>query len=387
MTKMRKPYPILYLHHTGNFSGAENSLLHLAINLDHSKFKPIFLCPGRGEFPARLKKNTIKIISQEFGRLREINKVLKSILTIKSVAIKNRIKLLHSNGPQTNIPSGIVGRMLKIPVIWHARNLLKPDMIDIDKLFRVLPNKIICNSEAIRSRFSNNVSNDGKCTKSTTIINSVNLKDYYPGETKDIIRHELGIPSNAIVLGMTSRLASDKGHDIFLEALSEIIKNNSQVWGLVGGDNVFPEDDWVPDYLKRKAKNLGIADKVIFTGFRRDIIQIYDAMDIFILGSDAEPCGRVLFEAMAMAKPVIATESGGTPEIVVDGITGFLYKPGDVVDLTKKIHKLLDSDKLNISMGLAGRKRVEEKYNIETYIERTQEEYLNLLEGNCADRN
>ena len=378
--KIKSLYNILFVHHAKNFSGAENSLLHLASHLDKKNFYPIFLCPGKGEFPRRLLEKKIAIIPHEFGKNREVFKSIKSLYKICKVIRSNQIRLIHSNGPQTNIPSGIAGRWSGVPVIWHARNLIKNEVIDLDKFAGFLPQRILCNSEAIRARFKNH--RTGKIAQ--TIMNGVDVKDYDTTIISSAIKKDLGIPPIAKVVGMSSRLGKDKGHLTILKAMRNLKSKYPNLWMLIVGGNVFEEDASVPDFLKTKAHELGIEDKIIFTGFRTDVCRLYAAMDIFVLGTNAEPCGRVLFEAMAMKKPVVATNNGGTPEIVVDGETGFLYNYGDWKELAAKIHSLLSSENQMKKMGNAGRKRVEENFTIEINVKKTQSVYIDVFkEKNC----
>lgn len=371
-----KPKRILYLHHTSKFSGAENSLIHLANHLDKKKYSALFICPAEGEFPKRLSEYHIPIIGHNFGKNREIVSIFNSILKIFRTVSQYKIALLHSNGPQTNIPAGIAGRLMGIPVIWHARNLLKNGMRDLDKLTGFLPNRIICNSEAIRARFRN--CKYEKIAK--TIMNGVDLKNFDPTIQTYDIRTEFGIPSKAKVIGMTSRLGKDKGQHTLLEAIARLKSTYPDLWILIIGGNVFQEDADVPNFLKRKAADLGISDRTVFTGFRSDVYRLYAAMDIFVLATDAEPCGRVIFEAMAMKKPVIGTNNGGTPEIVVDGETGLLFGYSNAEELSSKIDYLLANPKLSKKMGYAGRKRIEDNFTIDKNVKKIQKEYFTLLE-------
>lgn len=375
-----KPYHILYLHHTGRFAGAENSLLHLATHLAKSFFTPIFICPGDGEFPRRLRERGIAVIPHEFGANRQLILLLKSLYFLLTVIRREGIALLHANGPQTNIPAGIAGRMMGVPVVWHARNCLREGMVDIDRLTGFLPQRIICNSEAIRSRFLGGITEK----KSLTIINSVDLADFDPHQSGLSIRKELGIPDEAIVIGMTSRLSREKGQHTLLEACALLKDHFQDIFILLIGDPIFNEDKDVPTSLQNMADRLGISKRLLFTGFRRDVYRLYAAMDIFVLATDAEPCGRVLFEAMAMGKPVIGTDNGGTPEIVAKGETGLLFPYGDARALADKIGWLLERPDEMIRMGQAGRRRIEAHFTIEQYMEKTQKVYLDLLEGNDA---
>ena len=126
----------------------------------------------------------------------------------------------------------------------------------------------------------------------------------------------------------------------------------------------------------------GIDKNTIFTGFRRDIPPLLASMDVVVLPSEIDACSRVLFESMAMRKPLVATNAGGTPEIVQDGITGLLVKPGDSSEMAKCIKKLLDDKYLAEQYGNAGRKRVEEMFTIERNIRETENVYLELLNEN-----
>ena len=372
----------MYLHHTGRFAGAENSLLHLATHLDRSRFSPLFMCPSVGEFPERLVERGIPVIHHEFGANSQILYLMKTLAELRKVIREQNIALLHANGPQTNVPAGIIGRFLALPVIWHARNCLRPGMIDIDRMMGFFPDRIICNSDAIRARFMGGLTEK----KSLTILNSVDLADFEPTTSASLLRQELGIPKGAIVLGMTSRLSREKGQHTLLEAVALLKGRFPDLFALLVGDPIFTEDADVPATLRQLADRLGISERVVFTGFRRDVTRLYAAMNISVLATDMEACGRVLFEAMVMGKPVIGTDNGGTPEIVVDGVTGLLFPYGDAEALSEKITWLLERPEEMSRMGHAGRRRIEANFTIEQYMEKTQKVYLELLEGKDAIR-
>ena len=379
---MLQPYRILYLHHTGQFAGAENSLLHLATHLDKSLFSPVFMCPSAGEFPQRLRERNIPVIHHEFGANAQLLSLIKTLLFLRRIIHEQRISLLHANGPQTNVPAGIMGRLLGIPVVWHARNCLRPGMIDIDRLMGFLPKRIICNSEAVRSRFIGGKVED----KTFTILNSVDLLDYDLPASGSSLRDHWGIPREAKVVGMIGRLGHEKGHETLIRALAILKDKFPDLWLLIVGGHIFTEDQWIPDILKKTSQDLGVGGRIVFTGHQNHVQPFYASLDIFVLATDLEACGRVLFEAMAMGKPVIATDNGGTPEIVIEGETGLLFPYGDAEALSKKITWLLERPDEMTRMGLAGRRRIEENFTIEKFIEKTQQVYLELLEGKDALR-
>ena len=112
-------------------------------------------------------------------------------------------------------------------------------------------------------------------------------------------------------------------------------------------------------HLEDLARELGVADGVVFTGQRSDVPRLMAAADVFAMPSLGEPFGLVFLEAMAMQLPVVALDSGGAPEVVEDGVTGFLVEPGDMDGLTSKLLALLEDPKRRQRMGAAGRQRVE----------------------------
>jgi len=305
---------------------------------------------------------------------------VKSLLFLHTVLRREEIALLHANGPQTNIPAGIMGRIMGVPVVWHARNCLREGMIDIDRLIGFLPQRIICNSEAVRSRFLDSALSE----KSLTILNSISLPEYDLGLSGKDARETWNIPVTAKVVGMIGRLGYEKGHQTLIEAMKILNDRFPDLWLLIVGGHVFDDDKRIPEYLREAAAKLGLSDRVVFTGHQDNVLPFYAALDISVLATDREACGRVLFEAMAMGKPVIGTDNGGTPEIVVDGETGLLFPYGDARALADRISWLLERPEEISRMGQAGRRRIEAHFTIEQYVEKTQRVYLELLEGKDA---
>ena len=373
------PAKILYFHEASKISGAENSLINLVKNMDRSKFTPIFVLPQEGPLASELKRLNIEVVLIEFPRIRKGFGVVATIKKVLKVIKEKDVQLIHSNSIRTHIYAVIAARLAKIPVVWHERNLITRERIDPDRLFYFLPDKIICNSWAIARRF---IKKGGLPDKVSVIYNGVDIRQFNPQVSGTTIRAEFGLKNGTILVGVISRLGPDKGQEYFLRAAKALINSTpkTEIKFLIVGDAVFEEDKWREDYLKGMVEELGLGNYVIFTGFRRDMPEIIAALDIMVLPADAEPCGRVLFEAMACAKPVVATASGGTPEIVKDGETGFLIRPKQPQEMADKIAWLINNPERSIIMGKEGRKRVEADFKIENNVKKTQAVYLKLLD-------
>lgn len=362
---------VLYLHHVAEIAGAENSLRLLMRHLDRSRVTPLFAGPGVGPFPEALAQEGIPILPVSFGPLRDVRGLFRSIRRLTALIREHRIDLLHANGPQTNVCAGLAGRLTGIPAVWHTRNLLYGNMRDVDRLLAGLATRIICNSEAIRDRFRGSTA----WAKSVTILNAVDLQEFNPAIPREPFRAELGIPPDVPAVGIVGRIGLGKGHAHFVEAAIRLVNEGSPGRFLIVGDSLFPEDTWRAEALRHQVKDAGLEDRIRFTGFRRDIPLVMRGLDILVLASDAEPCGRVLFEAMASGTAIVATNTGGTPEIVRDGLEGILVPPRDPAALAGAVGRLINDPGLRADLGRAGVARIEADFTIERYIKRTLEVY------------
>ena len=131
--------------------------------------------------------------------------------------------------------------------------------------------------------------------------------------------------------------------------------------------------------IENHVQKLGLSEKVQFLGYQNNILEILRSMDIFILPSLWEGMPNAILEAMAAGLPVVATNVGGTPEVVVDGETGFLVPPRDPEALANAIKLLIDDPELRKKFGQAGRERVERHFTIQETVRKTEELYLRLL--------
>jgi glycosyltransferase involved in cell wall biosynthesis len=168
------------------------------------------------------------------------------------------------------------------------------------------------------------------------------------------------------VIGCVATLVPHKGHRYLLEAFKKI----ENAYLLLIGNGPIKTD------LDRVVFELGISNRVIFTGSQIDVTPYMQVMDIVVLpSSEVEGLGISLIEAMALAKPVVATNIGGIPEVVDDGYTGLLVKPKDSDALTKAINTLLNAPDLAQKMGINGRKKYQELFTLKYMIKRMEEMY------------
>jgi len=182
-----------------------------------------------------------------------------------------------------------------------------------------------------------------------------------------------------LVVGCVARLSPEKGLDDLLRAAALLRPRWPRLVVLVVGDA--PTASQHPEELRRLAASLGLGTSVRFCGYQPDAARLCAEFDIQVVCSRAEPCGLATLEAMAQGRPLVATASGGSPELVDDGVEGFLVPPQDPGRLAGRLECLLDSPGLRREMGRRGRARVLRDFGLDLMVERTEAVYRLALEG------
>ena len=171
------------------------------------------------------------------------------------------------------------------------------------------------------------------------------------------------------------RLVPVKGHKYFIKAVTEVKKNNDGREFWIIGDG----------FLREKLQKFVIAKKmeqdVKFTGFRRNLVELYSSIDILVNTSLYESFGNTCLEAMAFGKPVVASDAGGIPEVVQDGVTGILVTPKDYKKIAEAIIYLLNNPYIATKMGEAGRKSVKEYFTMDRVGNELEEVYQYVMEN------
>jgi glycosyltransferase involved in cell wall biosynthesis len=176
------------------------------------------------------------------------------------------------------------------------------------------------------------------------------------------------------------RLAPAKGQGLLLEAVADLVLKGKDVRLRLVGDG--------PDraVLEHRAREYGLKDRVLFEGWRnqREVLDLYRHADGFVLASFAEGVPVVLMEAMAMQIPCIATRITGIPELIRDGVEGLLVTPGNAVQLTEAIERLMDDVDLRERLARAGRTRVVQEYTLDSNVQRLAEIFSQRFGERCA---
>jgi glycosyltransferase involved in cell wall biosynthesis len=223
------------------------------------------------------------------------------------------------------------------------------------------------------------VENGYRARKTHAILNAIDPAAWDYRLDSGPVRDALRIPSGARVVACVGRLFRGKGQDDMIRAFSVVSRVLPDLRLLIIG-----EDDRrvmatsFMDELKTLARDLGVLDRVIFTGYRADMPSVFAACDVFALPSLEEPFGLVYLEAMAMKKPVVACDSGGTPEVVEHLASGLLSAPADHAGLAANLLTLLRDPVLRARMGEYGRRQVETRFGTDRMARDTEQIYAAL---------
>jgi glycosyltransferase involved in cell wall biosynthesis len=193
------------------------------------------------------------------------------------------------------------------------------------------------------------------------------------------LRRELGIDAHTPLVGVVSRLTRLKGLEHFLEAAAMVRSRVPDIRFVIVGETS-PMDRGYLGQLQRYAERCGVAQDVIFTGLRRDVPAVLSSLTVSVMPSLNEALSNVVLESMAAGAPTVATRVGGTPEAIVDGVTGLLVPPADSAALADAIVRLLHDRQLAAYLGRAARERIADHFSVKRMVRATEDLYVRLLE-------
>jgi sugar transferase (PEP-CTERM/EpsH1 system associated) len=204
------------------------------------------------------------------------------------------------------------------------------------------------------------------------IYNGIQLDGNYNGcANPAIVRTSLGLKKTDLLILSVGRMDPVKDFETLIKAFSFIAQGlpHASLWIVGGGDSNYSEQ------LVRLIEELGMESKITLLGSRRDVSQLLFACDLFVLPSITEATSMTILEAMASGRAVVATQTGGNPEIVIHGQTGLLVPVGDVAALSQAMDQLLRGTSLREVMGKAGRSRIEKNFTMEHILLEYEELY------------
>jgi glycosyltransferase involved in cell wall biosynthesis len=360
----------------------------LTERLDPARFESLLVTgteePGEGNYLA-LRGTGLRSLHVIAALGREI-RVWQDLTTlVKLTRLLRRVRphIVHTHTAKGGTLGRLAARLARVPIVVHTyhghvfRGYFSPArtrlFVAIERWLARRTDRILTVSEAVRDDLL--ALGIGTPRQHTVVPLGLDLERFVECDRhRGALRDELGLTRDAPLVAIVARLVPIKAHEVFLEAAARVARQVEASRFLVIGDG-----ERGPE-LRALAARLGLGDRVQFLGWRADIDRIYADVDVVVLTSRNEGSPVSLIEAMAAARPVVATRVGGVPGLVEDGVTGCLLEPGDVEGLAAAIGDLLGDPERRRAMGMAGRKRVVPSLAAARLIADVERLYAHLVE-------
>jgi glycosyltransferase involved in cell wall biosynthesis len=371
---------ILYVSPHSEFGGGESSLLYLLKFLDRERYYPVVLIKAEGTFSEILKNEGIEVeIKDIFYRWRRrwwMNpKKLKKSLTLYRILKKIKPHIIHSNTFEAFLSLSPVSSHLKIPTIATVRGFW--EVRDYEGLNYAYEKATLFH---LTSRFTSCLF-DFPEDRTRVIGLGIDVERFKRGDGKRI-REEIQIGEKKVLIGVVGRFSPEKGQHIFVEAFDLLIRSDPSldIHALMVGSSIFSKDKSYRERVIREVERRGLREYFSFFEFREDIPDILHALDILVIPSRYEMPSRIAQEGAAAGVPVIATDCGEIREVVIDGVSGFLFRSGDPHDLMEKMKLLLHRREMRLKMGERARE-VAKKFDAKVLVKEIEELYEGILKN------
>lgn len=358
--------------HLAKLGGGGKSLLSLLTQIPEQGWQAHVVVPGEGQFTDALVDMGIPHTIFPFRPLewRRPMEAARTTLTWRRIMQEVRPSLIHANGFDLSRSFALAAGSLGIPYITHVRFPVEPE--GARWVLRGLPKPaaFIFNSRAMQDRLWPDVVKLAPQGRPYTVHNAVDLDSFAPAPWPDGPPYRVGIIAN---------FALFKRHEDFLRMAAEMLKTRQDLEFWIVGDDT--EGSGRRAVLENLAMELCITPHMRFLGHRADIPDIMRQLHVLVVPSQFEPFGRVVIEAMACGRPVVASRDGGIPEIIEDGLTGYLVGVGDYAGFAGRALQLLADRKLWDAISSRAVSSAHERFSIATHTKNIVDIYSDILGG------
>lgn len=368
------PLRILYTVNRMDVGGSQTHLLQVLRLLDRRRFEPVLCClTGRGTLLDAARTTGTTVVSVGLGRLKSPAAV-SGVARLARFMRRERIDVAHNYLLRANVVGTLAARLARVPVVLaskrgcHERRGLE---LAGARLSNWLADCVTTNAQAVRVFVHDNE----RCPleKMVVIPSGIDTDRFAPLPAADH-KTELGLPADRPVVGIVTRMRTRKGVEEFLRAMALVRER------VPGAQAVIVGEVELDDGLRRLVTEEGLGDSLHLLGRRGDMPQVLSAFDVFVLSSHDEGMSNAILEAMAMEKPVVATDVGGTGEVVRHGATGYLVPAKDPLPLARAIGDVLAAAPAQrAAMGRLGREVVVAQFSARAMVRQMEELYTHLL--------
>ena len=372
---------LLYVVTKLELGGAQKQLLSLIRGANQEKFN-LFLFTG---LEGLLVEDALAIPHLKLQRCRSLRRSihpwrdLLALIKLYSFIKKNKIGIVHTHSSKAGFLGRLAAWLAGVKVIIHTVHgwsfhdhqpvFSRKLFILLERLTAAFTDKLVVVSYYDQAKGLKN--HIGGQAKYCLIRYGIDYAEFNINDSS--IRRELGLNNQDLIVGMIACFKPQKCPQDFIKLACLVNRSMPGVKFILVGDGILHKK------IERLISSSHLKESIILTGWRRDIHRVLPALDVFVLTSLWEGLPVTVLEAMAAARVVIATDTGGVREVIDDGKTGFLIQPHDMEGLAKKLVSLLMENELRINIGRLAREQLECDFRVNAMISNTEALYADLI--------
>ncbi|MBE0425114.1 MAG: glycosyltransferase family 4 protein [Nitrospirae bacterium] len=359
-------FTILHTESSQGWGGQEMRILHESLGMLKRGYRPIIVAPEKADIFIRAQEAGINVFPVYFQKWNPA-----SLLKMRLLIDREKADIVNTHSSTDSWIATVAARISKSgPKIIRTRHLSTPISRSFLSrfIYEILPDALITTGEEIRQMMIEN--NKFKETKIFSIPTGVDLERFNPAKVKPAFE------AAGFSIAMIGVLRSWKGHRFFIEAIPEILERIQDASFYIVGDG--------PQYenIKNLIRKYLLEDRVFMLGHREDIPEILASLDVIAhpsYGNEGVP--QSILQAMAMERPVVASDAGAIKEVVINGVTGFLIEPKNPGQIAEKVIELYKNPGLMAKFKKEARLLIEKGYSLEKMLEKIELLYRQLLSG------
>jgi glycosyltransferase involved in cell wall biosynthesis len=366
---------IVHVDAETGFSGGEVQVFLLMEGLARRGWRNVLVAPP--ESAALARAQSLGLETRAVAMRNDLHGT--AVIALRRAFLESGGELVHLHSGRATWLGGLAARLAKVPAITTRRMDRKVrGGVRTRMIYRTLTQRVAAISPAVEEALRR-----GRvpAERIRLISSSIDPAKLAPTRDRDALRVELGAPADALVVLTLGALVPRKGLDVLLDALAALAERDVRPHLWIGGDGEARAK------LEKRAKKLGLADRVRFLGSRSDVADLLAACDVFAMPSRREGLGVAALEALACGRPIVASNVGGLGHVVVDGRNGLLVPPGDVAALSGALGRLLTDAAFRERAGAEGPRRIREGFHVDQMVagyEALYREVLGESEGAAA---
>ena len=355
-----------------SINGGENSILAAIDHLQHRTTEFYAIVHQPGPLVSELERRNILVV-----QLFEGKRPGELLDHLRELVSSLQLDLLHANSLTIGRRLGRISSKLSVPTTCHIRDIMQLSSAALSDL--QAHHRLIAVSDATRESY---IAQGLPVEQIVTIHNGVDLLQFQPAPATGAFKRKLGLPDSAFVCACIGQICLRKGQTDYATAVSRLGETFPDLHALLIGTrhSTKQETTEYDHQIDTITEAAGLESRFHRLGFRQDVPEILNEIDLLVHTARQEPLGRVLLEAAACGTPIVATRVGGTAEILTDDESALLVNPGDIEEMTHAISRLVTNPELRGQLGSAARTAVAARFDISHSAERLNDLWNEVIQ-------